>query len=105
MRKKLTAVEAKSINTPGAYRAGETLYLNVAPGGSKSWVRRLTVHGRRCDIGLGGFPLVSLAEARDRSDRDLAVFSNTHDLTFLVFEHIFHPVQSRTDSRSALNSV
>ena len=64
MKKRLTAVEAKSINTPGAYRAGETLYLNVAPGGSKSWVQRLTVHGRRCDIGLGGFPLVSLAEAR-----------------------------------------
>ena len=65
MKKSLTAVEAKSINTPGAYRAGETLYLNVAPGGSKSWVQRLTVHGRRCDIGLGGFPLVSLAEARE----------------------------------------
>ncbi len=64
MKKSLTAVEAKSINTPGAYRAGETLYLNVAPGGSKSWVQRLTVHGRRCDIGLGGFPLISLAEAR-----------------------------------------
>ena len=65
MKKRLTAVEAKSINTPGAYRAGETLYLNVAPGGSKSWVQRLTVHGRRCDIGLGGFPLISLAEARE----------------------------------------
>ena len=65
MKKRLTAVEVKSINTPGAYRADETLYLNVAPGGSKSWVQRLTVHGRRCDIGLGGFPLVSLAEARE----------------------------------------
>ena len=64
MKKTLTAVEAKSIKTPGLHRAGETLYLYVAPGGSKSWVQRLIIHDRRCDIGLGGFPLVSLAEAR-----------------------------------------
>ncbi len=64
MKKTLTAVSAKSTKLPGIYRAGETLYLYIAPGGSKSWVQRLTIHGRRCDIGLGGFPLVSLAEAR-----------------------------------------
>ena len=65
MKKSLSAAEAKSITKPGSHRAGETLYLYVAPGGSKSWVQRLTIHGRRCDIGLGGFPVVSLAEARD----------------------------------------
>ena len=65
MRTKLTAIEAKSIKTPGFYRAGETLYLNVAPGGSKSWIQRLTIHGKRRNIGLGGYPLVSLAEARE----------------------------------------
>ena len=44
---------------------GGTLFLRVAPGGSKSWVQRLTVDGKRRDMGLGGFPLVSLAEARE----------------------------------------
>ena len=44
---------------------GATLFLRVAPGGSKSWVQRLTIDGKRRDIGLGGFPLVSLAEARE----------------------------------------
>ena len=32
---------------------------------NKQWVQRLVVKGRRRDIGLGGYPLVSLAEARD----------------------------------------
>ena len=67
MRKKLTILEAKALKTPGLYCAGETLYLCVAPDGSKAWVQRLTIHGKRRDIGLGGFPLISMAEARDRA--------------------------------------
>ena len=67
MKKAITAAEAKSITNPGSYYAGETLYLYIAPGRSKSWVQRLTIHGRRCDIGLGGFPVVTLAEARDKA--------------------------------------
>ena len=67
MRKKLTILEAKALKTPGLYCAGETLYLCVAPGGSKAWVQRLTIHGKRRDIGLGGFPVVGLAEARERA--------------------------------------
>ena len=70
MKKALSAAEAKSITKPGSHYAGETLYLYVAPGGSKSWVQRLTIHGRRCDIGLGGFPVVTLAEARDMAFRN-----------------------------------
>ena len=62
MRKELTATEVKSVNAPGFYRAGNTLYLKVMPAGSKSWVQRLTIHGGRHDIGLGGYPQVSLAE-------------------------------------------
>ena len=46
---------------------GATLYLHVTPGGAKSWIQRLTIDGKRCDIGLGGWPLVSLAEAREKA--------------------------------------
>ena len=60
----LTVARAKSLAEPGLYRAGPTLYLRIAPGGSKSWIQRLTIEGRRHDLGLGGFPLVTLAEAR-----------------------------------------
>ena len=41
------------------------LYLAVQPSGSRQWVQRLVIRGRRRELGLGGFPLVSLAEARE----------------------------------------
>ena len=64
---KLTAAGIKALSRPGLHGDGGTLYLNVAPGGSKSWIQRITIDGRRRDIGLGGFPLVSLAEARQKA--------------------------------------
>ena len=74
MRKELTALEAKSIKAPGFYRAGNTLYLKVTPSGSKSWIQRLTIDRERHDIGLGGYPQVSLARARKLAfqNRELA---------------------------------
>ncbi len=62
---KLTIKKITALNAPGMFGDGETLYLNVAAGGSKSWVQRLTVNGKRCDIGLGPWPVVTLTEARD----------------------------------------
>ena len=62
---RLTALKVKSINRPGLHGDGATLFLRVARGGSKQWMQRLTVHGRRHDIGLGSVQLVSLAEARE----------------------------------------
>ena len=61
----LTVRRIESVKTAGRYGDGGTLFLHVAPGGSKSWVQRLTINGRRVDRGLGGFPFVSLSEARD----------------------------------------
>ena len=63
----LTVAKAKSLFTPGLYRADPTLHLRIAPGGSKSWVQRLGLDRRRHDLGLGGFPLVTLAEARAKA--------------------------------------
>ena len=57
----------QAIKDPGLYRAGDTLYLLVKPTGGKSWVQRLVVNGKRRDIGLGSFKLVTLAEARDKA--------------------------------------
>ena len=64
MRGRMTAAMVKAISRPGMYGDGDTLYLRVAPGGSKSWIQRLTIKGKRHDLGLGGYPLVTLAEAR-----------------------------------------
>ena len=48
---------------------GGGLYLFVGPSGSKSWVLRTVVKGRRCDLGLGSTTLVPLAEAREQAVR------------------------------------
>lgn len=48
---------------------GAGLQLYVKPGqATGSWVLRYTLHGRRCDLGLGAYPAVSLAEARRFAD-------------------------------------
>ena len=50
----LTALAARALSKPGRHGDGDGLYLNVAPSGSKSWVQRIVIGGRRRDIGLGG---------------------------------------------------
>ena len=61
----LTVAEIRRFEKPGRYGDGHSLYLVVAPGGSKSFVQRLSIDGVRRDIGLGGWPLTSLAQARE----------------------------------------
>ena len=64
----LTADKARTERRPGRYGDGHGLYLVVAPGGSKSWVLRMQQAGRRTDRGLGGYPAVTLAEARNLAE-------------------------------------
>lgn len=65
--KALTAVQVRSLKAPGRYADGNGLYLVVEPSGSKRWLLRIIVQGRRRDIGLGGAGLVALAEAREKA--------------------------------------
>jgi hypothetical protein len=62
--KKLSTVKINRLVVPGRYADGNGLYLIVDPSGAKRWMLRTVVQGKRCDIGLGGVSLVSLAEAR-----------------------------------------
>lgn len=43
------------------------LYLQLTPTGGRSWVLRTTVGAKRTDIGLGGYPTVTLAQAREKA--------------------------------------
>ncbi|MDE0375855.1 MAG: integrase arm-type DNA-binding domain-containing protein [bacterium] len=61
---KLTAAFVRSVTKPGKYGDQHGLILRVQPSGSKQWIWRGTVNGRRRDLGLGGYPYVGLAEAR-----------------------------------------
>lgn len=62
-------LSARKVDTakPGRHGDGRGLFLYVKPTGSRSWVLRFQVHGRRRDLGLGAYPDVSLAMARDRA--------------------------------------
>ena len=64
---RLTVAKAKALREPGLYRADPTLYLRIGPSGTKHWIQRMMIDGRRHDLGLGGFPLVTLAEAREQA--------------------------------------
>ena len=48
----------------GRYCDRDGLYLDVQLSGTRSWVQRLVIRGRRRELGLGGFPLAPLKEAR-----------------------------------------
>lgn len=63
--KALTAQEVRNAPGPGKYFDGHGLYLRVKKNGSRSWVQRIVIRGKRREIGLGSASLVTLAEARE----------------------------------------
>lgn len=52
---------------PGKYEDGGGLRLVVAPTGSKKWVLRYTIRGRRREMGLGSCLQISLSDARAKA--------------------------------------
>ncbi|MEP3675476.1 integrase arm-type DNA-binding domain-containing protein [Sulfitobacter sp.] len=62
-------LSSRGINAlePGKYCDGAGLWLAKSGLQSGKWFLRLTVHGKRREMGLGGWPDVGLAEARQAS--------------------------------------
>jgi len=65
--KALNAMQVRQLKAKGRYADGNGLYLVVDDSGSKRWLLRIIVQGRRRDIGLGGLSLVPLADAREKA--------------------------------------
>lgn len=65
----LTAAFVKTVQEPGKYHDGKGtgLFLWVKETGGKFWIQRMTIRGKRCELGLGCPPVVSLAEAREQA--------------------------------------
>ena len=61
----LSAAMVRTVNRPGMYADGNGLNLKVVSSGAKRWVQRVTIGGKRHNLGLGGYSAVSLAEARE----------------------------------------
>ncbi|MCY4559337.1 MAG: integrase arm-type DNA-binding domain-containing protein [Chloroflexi bacterium] len=66
-RKKLTDAFVRCVDRAGKYGDEHGLILRVRQTGSKQWIWRGTVGGRRVDLGLGGYPYTTLREARERA--------------------------------------
>ena len=65
---RLTAVKANALKRAGYHADGGGLYLRIKDGGSKSWVFRYMIAGRRRDAGLGRYPTINLAKARELAE-------------------------------------
>jgi integrase len=78
--------------TPGRWSVGgvDGLALQVSASGARSWVLRVTVAGRQREMGLGSFPSVPLAEARERARTQRAKVAHGTD-----------PISERIALRSA----
>ena len=73
--KELSALEVKRLlhsgrnGLPELFAVGGVagLLVEVTPNGSKSWVLRTTIDDKRRKMGLGSYPTVTLAQARERA--------------------------------------
>lgn len=83
------------LKDPGMYAVGGVsgLYLQVLPSGGRSWVLRAMIGGRRRDMGLGGFPDVTLAGAREAARKAREKIDDGVD-----------PIEERKARKSALRA-
>ncbi len=94
----LSALDVKRLAHPGGKRnvlfsvgGVPGLHLQVTPKGGRSWVLRAKVGTLRRDIGLGGFPAVTLSQARDKAREARAKIESGID-----------PVEERKAAKAAL---
>ena len=94
--KELSALAVASLAKPGMHAVGGApgLCLAVSQGGGRSWVVRLSIDGKRREMGLGGYPTVSLAQARQKAR---TARSDTH--------MGLDPVAQRKDARIARQAL
>lgn len=62
---KLNTAKLRTLTKPGAYGDGAGLYLQVRGPELRSWLYRFKLHKKPHLMGLGPFPDIGLAEARD----------------------------------------
>ena len=84
--KRLSATFVNTVNVPGRYgdgRGGHGLSLLVkeaSTGGfSKSWAQRIRLDGKPANVGLGAYPVVTLAKARQKALANARTVSEGRD--------------------------
>lgn len=79
--KELTALEVGRLTKPGHHAVGGVagLSLYVSNDGARSWVMRIVVGSKRRHAGLGGYPDVTHAQAKEKARQMRADVSNGVD--------------------------
>ncbi|WP_326533667.1 tyrosine-type recombinase/integrase [Pseudorhodoferax sp.] len=77
----LGALDIKRLHKPGLHSVGTVagLCLQVKDTGARSWILRTTIAARRVEMGLGGYPSVTLAQAIEQARATLQVIRNGTD--------------------------
>lgn len=70
---KLTAREVKSADPGTKVSDGGGLWLHKRKDGGAQWFQRVTIHGRRREMGLGSISDVTLKEAREHAEANRAL--------------------------------
>jgi integrase len=86
----LSAVKVRNLKGPGYFSDGGNLYFRIAPGGACGWIFRYAMAGKTRDMGLGGFPDISLAAARKHAEECRALLQRGID-----------PIEQRRSQRGA----
>ena len=80
----LTKKQVGEISKPGRYGDGNGLYLLIAPSGTKNWIQRVRLNGKRTDKGLGvvefescGVPMLRMPTESDIASRARGILRNS----------------------------
>ncbi|MBP7661627.1 MAG: DUF4102 domain-containing protein, partial [Burkholderiaceae bacterium] len=94
--KELGALAVGRLKVPGWHAVGGVagLGLQVTPTGARSWSLRVVIAGKRREIGLGGFPTVQIAAAREKARQAREMISEGID-----------PILVRKSAASALRAA
>lgn len=94
--KELSAIEVKRLlKTPGKHAVGGVAGLLLAVSdNAASWKLRVTVGARRREMGLGGYPTVSLARAREKAREQVDKISDGID-----------PIEEKRELKNALRAA
>src|SRR5215470_4448796 len=76
---KLTEAKIRTLINIKLHPDGAGLYLQIKPGGARSWIYRFTLNGRTRDMGLGALTDVSLVKARDKASAARALVKDGID--------------------------
>lgn len=86
---RLSATKVANLKAPGYHADGGNLYFRVAPSGARGWIFRFTVGGRTRDMGLGAYPEIGLAAARELAEKSRKLVKEGLD-----------PIEQRRHSRA-----